>query len=138
LIGGCRGTRYGCCHDGVTVAKSYDDKCLLISVPAPRLNESYCGNVYGNNLRIDFSKYRANISFSVFSDLWGELRCNNEGYILLNNGSLVFPLNKTNCLNKYLNEYNMCPCPPNIVYDTPTDELTIMDLPIGNIILSVC
>ena len=29
IVGGCRRTRYGCCTDGVTPARSWDDDCRL-------------------------------------------------------------------------------------------------------------
>ena len=133
LIGGCKGTRYGCCLDGVTIAKSDRDECLL--APLTEINGSYCGNIYGNVLEVDFNSSLVNIRADVFGD---RVQCLNEEYLYYRNGSVVFSHNQSDCLNRYLNEYNACPCPPKMTYNASNRELNILNLPIGTLILNSC
>ena len=124
-LGGCKGTRYGCCTDGVTQARSFDDDCKILNMNSLPLNGSYCySSETGVNVRIDFYKTLSNISVSV----WGSnIICNNEPYLLSHN-CLHFSNNTNDCLYKQLTNYNQCPCPPHVYYNSSTNQLQIKDL----------
>merc|ERR1712139_419665 len=97
------------------------------------LNNSYCGNIFGNNLVIDFRENKtANISANIFGI---QLNCDNEIYSI-NESNILFSNNKSDCLNNKLEQYNACPCPPRVTY--LNDIITIRDTPIGNIDLKQC
>jgi len=49
LIGGCQGTIYGCCKDGVTEASSNNDSCKIASPILGGLKTISCGNAFINN-----------------------------------------------------------------------------------------
>ncbi len=96
----------------------------------------YCGNIVGNQLNISMNQTSeiANISADVFGN---NIDCPNEKYSL-NQTNVNFPKDKSDCLNKFLNQYGQCPCPPNIIYNQSNDELIIPNNMIGDITLSKC
>ena len=171
FFGGCRGTRYGCCTDGVTPAHSWDDDCRLFGsckstefgcctdgvTPAHSLDDNckniiyggnyskplsgnYCYSFPGGNLELVFfnnsRKSNVNISLSV----WGmNINCNYEQYLLSDN-FLHFSNNTNDCLNKQLNSYGQCPCPPVVYYNNKVNHLEVRNLSVGSgsLILTVC
>ena len=98
----------------------------------------YCGNIVGNNLDIvmNSSNHHANISANVFGE---NVNCPNEFYNFSNN-NVSFSTNKSDCLNKFLNQYGVCPsnCPLQISYDEKDNELIVETNIIGDIDLSKC
>jgi hypothetical protein len=94
----------------------------------------YCGNIFGNEINISTGNNVSNITANIFGE---KLQCNNEGFIFINN-SLIFSKNKSDCLNKNLQQIGGCPCPPNVKYNDKNNFLDIIGTPIGYIKLEHC
>ena len=100
-------------------------------------NGHYCTNVMGNTIDIIFNnpKNIANISGNMYGI---DLSCKNENYIL-NKSNILFSNNQSDCLNKVLNKYGLCPCPPDVVYQNSKNDIVIEhEYIIGNITLNKC
>ena len=93
---------------------------------------NFCGNIWGNPLKISLSKNVANISANIMGN---EGYCKNEYYNYTNN-HLYFSKNQTDCLNLNIKKWGGCPCPPNIIYNDKS--LVIIGTPVGNVSLSPC
>lgn len=98
------------------------------------LHGKYCGNIFGNEINITAIDNNSNISANVFGE---QLNCRNEKFIL-NNNTLLFTKNESDCLNKNLKDLGACPCPPNVIYDLKANKLEILDTPVGTIFLNNC
>ena len=92
----------------------------------------FCGYVWGNPLSISLYNNTANVSANI---LGTPASCNNEHYNFTG-GHLYFTKSSDDCLNKNLNKWGACPCPPDVVYNKKS--LIILDTPIGNVSLSKC
>ena len=98
----------------------------------------YCGNILGNILTIDVnvSQHSANVTADIFGT---NLNCPKELYTYNTTSSqLQLPSDPNDCLNKALSEYGVCPCPPDVLYDSKINELTIENTPLGSIPLKSC
>lgn len=76
-----------------------EEYILLVSLIAflntgkAKLLGKYCGNVFGNDLNISADYNLSNISANIFGE---NLVCNNEVF-LLDNNSLIFSRNRSDC-----------------------------------------
>jgi hypothetical protein len=92
----------------------------------------FCGNIIGNPLNISLLNSTANISANVFGN---KMSCNNEPYNFTDN-HIYLSGDPKDCVNTHLKQWNVCPCPPHILYKD--DSLEIEDTPIGAIELKSC
>ncbi len=92
----------------------------------------FCGDIMGNPLSISLSNRVANISADVYGT---KMNCNNESYNFTDS-HIYLSGNPKNCLNTHLKQWNVCPCPPHILYKG--NSLEIEDTPIGTIELKSC
>lgn len=81
LIGGCTGTRYGCCQDGTTSARSLTDPCKGGSLPPTPSSGRVGGRTYvicesGEGLRCNQGTYGCYTGSGV-GPCYRPLVCNN-------------------------------------------------------------
>ena len=106
-------------------------KFLLItisSVSAISLNGKYCANLFGNIVNTSFSDNYVNASANVFGEA---ASCNYIPYTLEKNMSITLPNNQSSCLNKYLNNFGACPCPPELIYQPKEHQIYVPSAYVG-------
>ena len=106
----------------------------FLDIGNANLNGKYCVNIFGNELNMTVNGNKSNISANVFGE---SLTCNDELFTFSNN-SLLFSQNKSDCLNKHLQDMGACPCPPDVKYDPKHNLLDILNTPAGKIQLKSC
>ena len=73
----------------------------LFALTSANPQGNFCGNIWGNPLKISLSKDIANISANI---LGNEGYCRNEHYKFTNN-HLYFSKNQTDCLNQNIKKW---------------------------------
>ena len=110
---------------------------IFVTVFASQPNGKYCGNVIGNEVDIDFdaTKNLSNISANIFGQ---QSNCDNEKYIYHpQNSSIAMSDDPNDCLNVVLKKYNLCPCPPQIKYNSQKNSMYV-NTDMGDITLNSC
>ena len=120
-------------------AKSFIGLCFLLMTAfvTSQPNGKYCGNVVGNEVDIyfDASKNLSNISANIFGQ---QSNCDNEKYIYHpQNSSIAMSDDPNDCLNIVLKKYNLCPCPPQIKYNSQKNSMYV-NTDMGDITLNSC
>lgn len=100
-------------------------------------NGKYCGNVIGNEIDITFysNKDTSDITATIFGSHY---QCDNEKYSYnADNKEIDMSSDPNDCLNKVLEKYDLCPCPPNIKYDD-TDNIIDVYTNLGDVSMKSC
>ena len=101
-------------------------------------DKKYCGNIFNNPITLDFDKNTnlVNVSASIFDNNYA---CNNEEYQYNNIDNYIeMPSDSNDCLNLILEKYNLCPCPPDILYNNNSNLIKIKNNQLSDIILEQC
>ena len=98
----------------------------------------YCTDIVGNKLSVEVNPPTgtANVTATVFG---AKVDCPNEHYSYNSSDQHVnLPSDPSDCLNKAMLQYQVCPCPPTVVYEPTSNQLTVEGTKMGSITLKSC
>lgn len=108
---------------------------LKVSSSSKEPYGKYCGNIINNDIYINFYHGSSNISANIFNKKY---ECDNEEYVYdSSNCHICMSDDPDDCFNLILEKYNLCPCPPEMIYDESKDSILISS-DIGEITMERC
>ena len=106
--------------------------CYIVSTPTNAWDTNIKENCVNENLD---PCYTSDITATIFGSHY---QCNNEKYSYnTDNKEIHMSTDPNDCLNKVLEKYDLCPCPPDIKYDD-TDNIIDVYTNMGDVSMKSC